>query len=94
GDWGLGTGDWGLGTGDWGLGTGDWGLGTGDWGLGTGEFIIIYSSPSPPHLPVGEFRLRGNRAKSRFNYRKVEPHLPHPSTPYSLLPTPHSLDLV
>ncbi|MBW4617713.1 MAG: hypothetical protein KME21_31890 [Desmonostoc vinosum HA7617-LM4] len=22
-----------------------------------------------PHPPVGEFRLRGNRAKSRFNYR-------------------------
>ncbi|MBW4613428.1 MAG: hypothetical protein KME21_09120 [Desmonostoc vinosum HA7617-LM4] len=76
GDWGLGTGDWGLGTGDWGLGTGDWGLGTGDWGLGTGDWGLGTRRKFLPHPLVGEFRLRSNRAKPRFNYCGVEPHLP------------------
>ncbi|MBW4614316.1 MAG: hypothetical protein KME21_13795 [Desmonostoc vinosum HA7617-LM4] len=42
-----------------------------NWGIGNWELIIF--SPAL-HPLVGEFRLRGNRAKSRFNYRRVEPH--------------------
>ncbi|MBW4615898.1 MAG: hypothetical protein KME21_21975 [Desmonostoc vinosum HA7617-LM4] len=58
------------------MGIGDWGLGIGDWGLGTGEEEARMRRNFLTHLPVGEFRLRGNRAKSRFNYREVQPHLP------------------
>ncbi|MBW4616535.1 MAG: hypothetical protein KME21_25345 [Desmonostoc vinosum HA7617-LM4] len=38
---------------------------SGDWGLGIGQED---AGTRRNFLPVGEFRLRGNRAKSRFNY--------------------------